>query len=147
MPCDDIHHEQNGDRIANSFPGNLIAYSSTRVVSLGRPILAVAHDHHGEWQVLHGDLMADDQIAHICMACAVKRDSSLMGLSDLPCGWIATRKSRHKRWKREQLEKPDDPIWVRILSFIFSLFRGKPSQDYLHLHEETQLPSGSEVRR
>jgi hypothetical protein len=115
--------------MGNSFPGNLIALSSTRVVSLGRPILAVAHDHHGEWQVLHGDLMADDKIAQICMACAVKRDPSLMELSDLPRGWIATRKSRQKRWKREILEKPNDPICVRILSLLFGLFRGKNSYD------------------
>lgn len=127
MPCDDTDHDQNGDRMANAFPGNLIAYSSTRVVSVGRPILAVAHDHYGEWQVLHGDLTADDKIAQICMACAVKRDPSLMELSDLPRGWIATRKSRHKRWKREILERPNDPIWVRILSFLFGLFRGKNS--------------------
>lgn len=125
MPCDDSDHDQNGEHMADTFPGNLIALSSTRVVSLGRPILAVAHDHHGEWQVLHGDLMPDDKISQICMACAVKRDPSLMALSDLPRGWIATRKSQHKRWKREQLERPNDAIWVRILSFLFGLFRGK----------------------
>ncbi|MEY2613499.1 MAG: hypothetical protein RL069_2311 [Planctomycetota bacterium] len=65
MPCDDSDHDQNADRMANTFRGNLIALSSTRVVSLGYPILAVAYDHHGEWQVLHGDLMPDDKISQI----------------------------------------------------------------------------------
>lgn len=127
MPCDDTDHDRNGDRMANAFPVNLIACSSTRVVALGQPILAVAHDHYGEWQVLHGDLMPDDKIALICMACAVKRDPSLMELSDLPRGWIATRKSQYKRWKREILERPNDPIWVLILNFLFGLFRGRNS--------------------
>lgn len=124
MQCDDHDHDQNGDCFSNPFPANLIAYSSARVVLDGLPILAVAHDHQGEWQVLHGDLEPDDQIAQICMACVVKRDPTLIQLSNLPAGWIATRKSRYKQWKREVLERPNDPIWVRVLSFFFGRFRG-----------------------
>ena len=123
MQCNDENHDEDGNCVRNPFPAHLIAYSSVRVVSLGQPILAVAHDHQGEWQVLHGDLEPDDQIAQICMACAVKRDPTLTQLADLPAGWIATRKSRHKPWKREELEQPHDPMWMRALS-LFGLFRG-----------------------
>ncbi len=66
MQCDDHDHDQNGDCFSNPFPANLIAYSSARVVLDGLPILSVAHDHQGEWQVLHGDLEPDNQIAQIC---------------------------------------------------------------------------------
>jgi hypothetical protein len=122
MQCNDDTHDENSSTSTGPFPRDTIAYSTNRVVSLGRPILAVAHDHYGEWQVLHGDLEPDDEMAQICMACAVKRDPSLTQLSDLPVGWIATRKSQHKPWKREQLEKPNDPIWVRFLSLFYEMY-------------------------
>lgn len=123
MKCDCVDHDRKLDGALEPFPPNAIAYSTVRVVMEGRPIRSVAHDRYGEWQLLHGDLQDDDRMAQICLACAVKRDSSLVPLSDLPVGWIATRASRNKPWKREPLEAPSDPVWVRVLDFLVGPFR------------------------
>jgi hypothetical protein len=114
MACQNTDHNTDVQPTPNPFGSNFIALSSTRVVDRQQQILVVAHDHDGNWQLLHGNLTSEDKIAQICIQCAIARDPSLVELADLPTGWIATRKSRHKQWKRSPLEKPKDPIWVRF---------------------------------
>lgn len=106
-----------------SFRADEIAYSSKRVVRDGHPILVVSHDTYGEWQLLHGELTDDDEMAQICFGCAYESDRTLSEVASLERNCIAEREKVGGEWKIESLGPSDDPIWVRLMWHSISFFR------------------------
>ena len=84
-----------------SVPSNTTAFSSGQVMREGAPVLVVCHDHDGEWQFLHGDVLQDDECLLICMGCAFQRTPAIAALANMPSGWRATRTSVNAPWVTE----------------------------------------------
>ncbi len=94
------------------FPSNEVAYSSKRVVRDGHPILVVSHDSYGDWQLLHGELTDDDEMAQICFGCAYDSDRTLAEIAALEPNCIAERQKVGGDWEIDSLGPSDDPILV-----------------------------------
>lgn len=89
-------------------PENAAAFTTSRAIRGGEPILLVSHDHEGDWQFLCGDVGEADECMLICLACAYVRDRSVGELADLPAGWQARRASVDAPWERYPVEEDDE---------------------------------------
>lgn len=77
---------------------------TTSFVLDGSPILRVYHDYEGGWQ-FHGsvDQPSTTSVGRlVTLESMIARDSSLVELHDLPCGWRAFRKALKSQWQREK---------------------------------------------
>lgn len=83
---------------------NAKTYSCRHVIDEGHPILRVAHDDDGDWQVLCGEPHIVDDGRIVCLGCMVVRDRTLLELADLPHGWGADRDRAGDPWVRESCE-------------------------------------------
>ena len=108
MSISDHQHNFSPSQWPFDCPANTSVFSSQRVVKDGQAILAVFHEEDGDWQFLHGEIIEDDEIAVICMACAYDNDPTLGDLADLPRGWMATRSSADSPWQRERFEEDEE---------------------------------------
>lgn len=92
-----------------SLSENTAVISQRSVVFGGAPILYVAHDEDDDgWQFLDGESSpTTDSAAIVSFAEIVAHDPSLRDLSDLPAGWVATRRSIANPWVRAQRAKHD----------------------------------------
>lgn len=90
-----------------SEPTNLAAFTTTKVLREGYPVLLVSHDHDGDWQFLCGTTNNSAHGAIICLGCAYQEDRSVGELADLPIGWQAWRDSVGAPWER--LPREPDP--------------------------------------
>src|SRR5882724_6215590 len=81
-------------------PANTAVYSTSPVMDKQHPILLVAHNSDGDWQLLCGTTneTADGRV--VCLGCLFERDPSIGALSDLPLGWLASRASLNSPWLR-----------------------------------------------
>jgi len=91
-----------------SEPDNTLAFTTSRALENGEPILLVSHDYEGDWQFLCGDVTDEEQGKIICLGCAYQRDKSVGELADLPLGWQARRESVDAAWERYPVEEADD---------------------------------------
>jgi len=89
-------------------PENTLAYTTSRALVNGEPILLVSHDHEGDWQFLCGDVTNEEQGKIICLGCAYQRDNSVGALADLPSGWQARRESVDAAWERYPADEDED---------------------------------------
>ncbi len=73
---------------------------TSNYVLKGSPITRVYHDFEGDWQ-FHGDQEVDRvKPKVVCLSCIIEMDAAIEELRDLPCGWMAERKSPKYEWKR-----------------------------------------------
>ena len=81
------------------------AVFTTKQVSTGNmQILYVSHDgEDGSWE-FYGKSVDMKNAILIPLKKIVELDKTVNDLSDLPCGWIATRNSKNDPWKKEQNE-------------------------------------------
>ena len=86
---------------------NTAAYTTSRALRDGEPILFVSHDHEGDWQFLCGDVTESEECMLICLGCAYERDKSVGMLADLPCGWQARRDSADSPWERYPVDEEE----------------------------------------
>jgi hypothetical protein len=89
-------------------PENTAAFTTSRAVRGGEPILFVSHNHAGDWQFLCGDVGETEECLVICLACAYLRDISVGELADLPAGWQARRESIDSAWERYPVDEDDE---------------------------------------
>jgi hypothetical protein len=66
------------------------------------PCLFVSHDDDdGGWQFLTQNTQGDPgRVLLVALSNAVSVDETLIELSDLPEGWIATRQTKDSAWER-----------------------------------------------
>jgi len=90
-------------------PPNLASFTTANVIDRGDPILFVTHDKSdGAWQFLCGKTNSPEDARVVGLDCALKLDSSLAALADLPRGWQAWREDVRSPWKREPLPPESD---------------------------------------
>lgn len=83
---------------------NTMVFSTKQVASGKMPIIYVSHDgEDGSWE-FHGIKVEMKDAIMVSLKEIVDLDKSLNDLYDLPCGFVATRRSRNEPWKREQNE-------------------------------------------
>lgn len=87
-------------------PAQTVAYTSSRVLSEGHPVLLVVRSRDGDWQFLHGPVDEDDHCRIVTLGRAVARDPSLQLIADLPKGWRAYRSLADGLWFREPSNLP-----------------------------------------
>lgn len=84
------------------FPSNLGAVVHWTVASGEAPALFVGHTETNSWLV--GDGVNDPNIpgacAAMCIWAAIKHNSSIRTLADLPMGWAAERDAPAASWRR-----------------------------------------------
>ena len=89
---------------------NTAAFTTTRVLRDGYPVLLVSHDQEGDWQFLCGTTNDSEDGLIVCLGCAYQRDNSLGELADLPVGWQAWRDALGDQWKRSPSEPEEDEV-------------------------------------
>lgn len=106
----DSHGHNLGDlRWPFAGPENVEAICCIHVLDGDRPILRVSHDDDdGMWQLLCGGLHEDSDARIVCLGCMVKRDTSLVELSNLPLGWGADRDGPDGQWVPSENPPLDD---------------------------------------
>ena len=88
---------------------NVAAITTRQVIQDGLPILSVVHyseDH--SWAFVCGTSNADADGRVIGMGEALKIDSTLSGIADLPPGWCAHRQAVGQPWIKQP--NSDDPV-------------------------------------
>jgi len=93
------------------FPDELGAVIQRTVLAGERPALLVVHDDEGDWLVGDGandpNLPGASVAAHISHA--IRQNSSIAELADLPLGWSARRVGPGAAWERSaHVYEPDD---------------------------------------
>jgi hypothetical protein len=84
-------------------PPNVAVYTTRYIVRDGLPVLRVTHDEDdGAWQFHHGGPVADEDAMIVGLGRILSLHPELAELSDLPCGWMATRESVQSPWHREK---------------------------------------------
>ena len=85
-------------------PQNVAAITCKHILQ-GAPVLRVTHDEDdGAWQLLCGAPHEQDDAKIVCLGCMVKRDPSLLSLSELPLGWCADRNEARSDWIKSRNE-------------------------------------------
>lgn len=85
-------------------PVNAAAFTTTKVVREGFPVLRVTHDEEGDWQILCGTTNRSEDCLIVCLGCAFQRNRAIGEVADLPWGWLAWRDSADSPWQREEKE-------------------------------------------
>lgn len=107
------------------------------------PVLSALYDLNvGEWCFMTDEEVLPEDRVEASLGHIVKKDPSLLGLADLPLGWLARRDSKRSRWIYESIpetsathspartisrkDSPSNrPIALRLLTaIIFSLAMG-----------------------
>jgi hypothetical protein len=81
-------------------PRNCAAIASRAIFEKDAPVLAVLHDHDGDWLFLDGSGTEPDDLFVVALGEVVKNDLSLSTFHDLPNGWGAERTSTDSAWFR-----------------------------------------------
>jgi len=83
-------------------PKNTATFTTVGVIKKLESICRVCHDDDGAWQFMPGGsvTMADAMV--VALSEVVATDQSLLQLTDLPLGWVATRVNVHSPWQRSQ---------------------------------------------
>ena len=102
------HHKFSPSEWPFGEPENTEAFTTARVIEENHPILLVAHDDDGDWQVLCGTTNAKEQARAVCLGCLYERDKTIGQVADLPRGWEASRRSPHDPWRRSRLTSEPD---------------------------------------
>ena len=81
---------------------NVAAITTRQVIEDGFPILTVVHySHDDSWAFVCGTSNATEDGRVIGMGTALKLDSTLATIADLPPGWCAYRRAVGEPWARE----------------------------------------------
>jgi hypothetical protein len=84
-------------------PENVAVFTSKRIIKDKEPILYVSHDEEdGAWQFHSGNTVKTEEAMIVSLMELYLHDSSIGLLADLPCGYIAERKSRRHPWERRK---------------------------------------------
>jgi hypothetical protein len=90
-------------------PENLAVFTLKRIVRGDAPILRVAHDEDdGGWQFLDGGEVAVKEAALVSLREIIRIDPSILGLADLPLGWVADRAGPGEPWQRSPAISEED---------------------------------------
>ncbi|MCO5975743.1 hypothetical protein [Ideonella oryzae] len=106
FPLTESGSEPSDDSWAFCEPAQTLAYTSSRVLGEGHPVLLVVRSRDGDWQFLHGPVDEDDRCRIVTLGRAVARDPSLQLVADLPKGWRAYRSLADGLWFREPSDLP-----------------------------------------
>jgi hypothetical protein len=87
---------------------NSAAFTTSRVLEEGFPILMVSHEDDGDWQFLCGTTSDYEHCKLICLGCALESDGTLATIADLPRGWLAFREFVGGPWDRQPHPEDDD---------------------------------------
>jgi len=80
---------------------NIACFTTQAVAKHGKPILYVSHDEgDGAWQFHSGDDVKVKDAMILALEEIVRMDATVEELSDLPCGWVATRATATSTWVR-----------------------------------------------
>src|SRR5262249_23497297 len=83
-------------------PKNTATFTTVGVIKKHEPICWVCHDDDDAWQFLPGGRVTMANAMLVALSEVVARDQTLLGLADLPLGWVATRESAQSPWQRSQ---------------------------------------------
>jgi hypothetical protein len=89
-------------------PKNAAVFTLRQIIKEGMSILNVIHDAEGDWQFLHGDIVAQEDLVIVALEQMVKRDSTINELFDMPTGQVATRDYVGGKWTREIIEETEE---------------------------------------
>lgn len=89
-------------------PVNTAAFTTTRVLRDGYPVLLVSHDDDGDWQFLCDTTNDTADGLIVCLGCAYARDITIAEVADLPRGWQARRDSASSPWLRSVCDADDE---------------------------------------
>ncbi|HXY55616.1 MAG TPA: hypothetical protein VEM40_13190 [Nitrospirota bacterium] len=79
-------------------------YTTRDIIEKGKPILTVTHDQDdGAWQFHTSITTWATDATIVALEEIVFHDPSVVGLSDLPIGWMAIRDSRGEPWVRQPI--------------------------------------------
>ena len=83
-----------------SEPENTAVITCCHIIDNGADILYVSHDaEDGMWQFLCGGTHTQEQARVVSLNEIFALDNTVSELADMPCGYIAQRKSKHSKWK------------------------------------------------
>ena len=83
-----------------SEPENTAVITCCHIIDNGADILYVSHDaEDGMWQFLCGRTHTQEQARVVSLNEIFALDNTVSELADMPCGYIAQRKSKHSKWK------------------------------------------------
>ena len=83
---------------------NMAVYTTRDIIEKGKPILTVTHDQDdGAWQFHTSITTWATDATIVALEEIVFHDPSVVGLSDLPIGWMAIRDSRAEPWVRQPI--------------------------------------------
>ena len=91
-----------------SDPTNAAAFTTTRVLREGLPVLLVSHDQDGDWQFMCTTTNDTADGLVVCLGCAYQRDRTIGEVADLPAGWQAWRDYVGGPWDRVPREPDPD---------------------------------------
>lgn len=86
---------------------NLGVYTTRQVLEDRFPVLAVYHDHDGDWQFLCDTTSDISDLRIVALEQMAKIDRSICELFDLPIGWKAVRENADSAWTRESYPDSD----------------------------------------
>src|SRR5262249_51303476 len=90
-------------------PENLAVFTLKRIVRGESPILRVSHDEEdGSWQFLDGGEVAVEEASLVSLRQMTHIDPSILGLADLPLGWVADRAGPGEPWQRSPAISEED---------------------------------------
>ena len=89
-------------------PINTLAFTTTRVLREGYPVLLVTHDEDGDWQFMCTTTNDSEHGLIVCLGCAYERDRTVAEVADLPRGWQAWRDFVGGPWDRVPRERDPD---------------------------------------
>jgi hypothetical protein len=90
-------------------PENLAVFTLKRIVRGETPILRVSHDEDdGGWQFVDGGRVAIEEAALVSLRQMTRIDPSILGLADLPIGWVAERNGPGEPWQRSPAISEED---------------------------------------
>ena len=79
---------------------NTMAIICSHILKNGENILYVSHDEDdGIWQFLCGKSHKINDVKLVALEEVFTLDNSISKIADMPCGYIATRKSATSEWK------------------------------------------------
>jgi hypothetical protein len=82
---------------------NTAAFTTHRVVNENCPILAVLHEHNGDWQFFSETTTSKKGLLIICLGCVFEKDRTIGEVADLPFGWKAWRETPSSAWERAEV--------------------------------------------
>ena len=81
-------------------PENTAVITCCHIIETGVDILYVSHDAEGGmWQFLCGGIHTQEQARVVSLNEILAHDNTVSELANMPCGYIAERKSKNSKWK------------------------------------------------